>query len=367
MLFDFDVAVIGAGVVGLACARALSKQGHKVLILEQNLTFGAETSSRNSEVIHAGIYYPKNSLKAFHCIRGKELLYEFCRNNSIGFKRCGKLIVSNSIDQEQKLAEIQNKALLNGCDDLTLLRQRDAISREPELSCTAALFSPSTGIIDSHAYMLALLSESEAHSAILATRTPVERVIACNPGFTVFTGGLDPTRITTKYLINSAGLHALRVAQQIEGLNPEHVPNQFFAKGNYFSLTGKSPFSRLIYPVPESAGLGVHYTLDLSGKGRFGPDVEWIDEIDYSVDENRGINFYEAIRKYWPNLPDGALVPAYAGIRPKLTGPEASGQDFLIQSERVHGVPGLVNFFGIESPGLTASMSVAESVASELS
>ena len=363
---NFDAVIIGAGLVGLACARAIASQGYQVLILEKNQTFGQETSSRNSEVIHAGIYYSSTSSKAFHCVRGKYMLYDYCESHGINFQRCGKLIASTSPLQENDLIKIKQKASSNDVSDLRLLTRREALKLEPELECTAALLSPSTGIVDSHALMLAFLGDAERAGAFLVNYTPVEKIFIAQNGFDIVTGGKDPTRVQCNFLINAAGLHAPAVAKMMDGLSDRYVPNSFLAKGNYFSLAGKSPFSRLVYPIPEAAGLGVHYTLDLAGNGRFGPDVEWIEAIDYSVDETRGDKFYEAIRKYWPRLQDGALSPAYAGIRPKLAGPEASDHDFLIQTEKIHGIPGLVNLFGIESPGLTASMSIAETVASEV-
>jgi len=355
-----DCVVIGAGVVGLACARALALAGREVIVLEAAGAIGTETSSRNSEVIHAGIYYPPGSQKARLCVEGKQLLYPYCEQHGVRHRRCGKLIVATARAQVATLHKIQAHAAGNGVHDLRLLDKVEAIAMEPELNCVAALYSPSTGIIDSHGLMLAFQGDAEDHGAALALRSPVNGGEITPAGIAVEVGGAEPMRILANTVINSAGLTAPRLAASLKGFPLEKVPPEHFCKGNYYSLAGRSPFSHLIYPVPEAAGLGVHLTLDLAGQARFGPDVEWIAEIDYDVDLRRADGFYRAIRDYWPGLKDGQLAPGYAGIRPKLGGPEAPASDFLIQGPAEHGVPGLVNLFGIESPGLTASLALAE-------
>lgn len=358
-----DTAVIiGAGVIGLACARALAHTGYEVFILEQHDAIGTETSARNSEVIHAGIYYPPGSLKATLCVRGKKLLYQFCKDYGVEHRHCGKLIVATSAEQEHQLELIKTKAHNNGVIDLVVLSRAQALELEPEVKCSAALFSPSTGIIDSHGFMLALQGDAERHGAVLALRTPVKQIIKEHDRFTVVTGGEAPTSIKARIVINAAGLHAATVAARITSLPPQHVPTVRYAKGNYFSLAGKAPFSRLVYPLPEPGGLGVHYTVDLGGQGRFGPDVQWVDDINYDVDATRSEKFYAHIRRYWPGLSDGALQPDYAGIRPKLVSAGEPDADFFIQGPAVHGIPGLINLFGIESPGLTSSLAIAEQI-----
>ena len=360
MSFYIEVVIIGAGVVGLACARALARADYGVIVLEQHSAFGTETSSRNSEVIHAGIYYRPGSLKSKLCVSGRELLYQFCENYGVSYRQCGKLIVSTTREQEDRLHMLRQQASDNGVNNLEILSGHEATALEPELSCTAALLSPSTGIIDSHGFMLALLGDAEQHGAQLVCRTPVDRVVIDNSGFDVLAGGMYPSVIRTRYLINAAGLGALQVAAAIEGLSPDHLPQLFTAKGSYFSVSGKAPFSRLIYPTPEAGGLGVHFTLDLVGQGRFGPDVEWVDKIDYSVDVGRRAQFHSAIKQYWPAIKESMLTPAYAGIRPKLVGSGNGYADFLVQDSADHGVNGLINLFGIESPGLTAALALGE-------
>ena len=358
-----EAVVIGAGVVGLAVARALAMAGREVVILEAEDAFGTHTSSRNSEVIHAGIYYPKGSLKARSCVAGKELLYEYCASHGVLHRRSGKLIVAADEQQIPELQQIQQKAHANGVTDVVWMTREQALALEPALHCVAALYSPSTGIIDSHSLMLAYLGDAEAHGAMLALKTHLLGGQVADGGFVVHTNELD---LECSILVNSAGLRAPTVAKSIEGFPQRLVPGEFYAKGNYYSLIGKSPFSRLVYPVPEPGGLGVHVTLDLGGQARFGPDVEWVDKIGYDVDPGRAQKFYAAIRRYWPALPDGALSPGYAGIRPKTAGPGEPAPDFHIQGPREHGVPGLINLFGIESPGLTASLALAEAVLGEL-
>jgi L-2-hydroxyglutarate oxidase LhgO len=362
---SLDAVVIGAGVVGLAVARALAMAGREVVILEAEDAIGTHTSSRNSEVIHAGIYYPKNSLKARSCVAGKELLYEYCVTHGVPHRRCGKLIVASDEKQISELENIQKKAHGNGVSDVVRMSREQALALEPELACVAALYSPSTGIIDSHALMLAYLGDAEERGAMLALKSSFQAALFKNDGFVVHVAGADP--IKTRVLVNSAGLKAPSVACLIEGYEREKAPRELYAKGNYYSLARRSPFSRLVYPVPEPGGLGVHVTLDLAGQARFGPDVEWIERIAYDVDPRRAERFYAAIRRYWPGLPDGALLPGYAGIRPKTAGPGEPAPDFAVQGPRAHGVPGLVNLFGIESPGLTSSLALAGMVLDELS
>jgi L-2-hydroxyglutarate oxidase LhgO len=355
-----DAVVVGAGVVGLAVARALATAGREVIVLDAAEAIGTETSSRNSEVIHAGIYYPPGSLKARFCVAGKLALYAYCAERGIPHRRCGKLIVATAASQIPKLESIKAQAEANGVTDLARLSAAEAQRLEPELRCVGAYLSPSTGIVDSHAFMLALQGDAEARGAAIAFKSPLERGRVRDNGIALEVGGAEPMQVLARTVVNSAGLHAPRVAASIRGLPPAHVPPTFYAKGNYYSLVGRSPFSRLIYPMPNEAGLGVHITLDLGGQARFGPDVEWIDRIDYDVDPRRADSFYAAIREYWPGLRDGQLAPGYAGIRPKIVGPEAKAADFVVQGPREHGVPGLVNLFGIESPGLTAALALAD-------
>jgi L-2-hydroxyglutarate oxidase LhgO len=362
MNFDFDVSIVGAGIVGLACARAFARSGYSTLVLERHPSFGIETSSRNSEVIHAGIYYPKNSLKAKLCVEGKQLLYEFCQANHVSHQNIGKLIIATSENQLSTLLDIQRKAMDNGVNDLQLLSKTEIATIEPAISCVAGLLSPSTGIIDSHGLMFALLSDAEHHGAMVSFRSNVRHIEVKGSAFCITVGDIDSTSITSRYLIVASGLDAATVAARIKGFDKSLIPPTFFAKGNYFALSGKAPFSRLVYPVPEPGGLGIHFTLDLAGQARFGPDVEWVNEIDYNVDNSRSDGFYNEIRKYWPNIAQGALSPAYAGIRPKLAPSGGSDSDFIIQSAATHGMGNLVNLFGIESPGLTASLAIANTV-----
>lgn len=361
-----QTVVIGAGVVGLAVARALALQGREVLVLEAANAIGTGTSSRNSEVIHAGIYYPAGSLKAQLCVEGKGLMYAYCEERGIGHKRCGKLIVATSRSQIDQLAGIQAKAVANGVTDLVQLSAAQAQAMEPALQCLAALHSPSTGIVDSHAFMLSLQGDLENAGGMVAFNARVARG-ECGPdGIVLHTD--DGTTLLADVVVNAAGLSAPAVARRLAGLAPEQVPGSYFAKGNYFTLAGRSPFDRLIYPVPEAAGLGVHLTLDLGGQAKFGPDVQWVDSADdLAVDPQRGDAFYAEVRKYWPRLQDGALLPGYAGIRPKIHAPHEAARDFHVQGPTEHGVPGLVNLFGIESPGLTSSLALGAHVAALLS
>jgi L-2-hydroxyglutarate oxidase LhgO len=357
-----DTVVIGAGVVGLAVARALAIAGREVIVLEAAEGIGTETSSRNSEVIHAGIYYPPGSLKARLCVAGKHALYAYCAERGIPHRNCGKLLVATDEKQLAKLHAIKAQADANGVTDLQLLSAAEAQTLEPALRCVAAYLSPSTGVVDSHAFMLALQGDAESNGAAVAFKSPLERGRVRESGIMLEVGGAEPMQVLARTVVNSAGLHAPRVAASIQGLPPAHVPPTYFAKGNYYSLVGRSPFSRLVYPMPNEAGLGVHITIDLGGQARFGPDVEWIDRIDYDVDPRRADGFYAAIRDYWPGLRDGQLTPGYAGIRPKIVGPEAKAADFVVQGPREHGVPGLVNLYGIESPGLTAALAIGDYV-----
>jgi L-2-hydroxyglutarate oxidase LhgO len=357
-----DCVVIGAGVIGLAVARRLAQTGREVIVLEAAEGIGTETSSRNSEVIHAGIYYRAGSLMAEMCVSGKQLLYAYCRDHGIPHRNCGKLIVATTPKETEKLQSIRAHAEANGVLDMQLLAGEAARALEPALNCDAALLSPSTGIIDSHAYMLALQGDAEAAGAAFAFHTPLLRAKASAGQIEIEAGGDAPMTLQCDLLVNAAGLGAPAVARNIEGMPIELIPCAYLAKGNYFSCSARAPFSRLIYPVPEPGGLGVHLTLDMAGQARFGPDVEWVEAIDYTVDPARAVRFYPAIRKYWPTLPDGALMPSYSGIRPKIVPPAVATQDFLIQGPRTHGVSGLINLFGIESPGLTSSLAIADHV-----
>ena len=357
-----DCIVIGAGVVGLAIARRLALEGREVVVLEAEGAIGTHTSSRNSEVIHAGIYYTPGSLKARLCVPGKQALYRYCEKHGVAHRRCGKLIVATGDSQLQSLHALHAQALANGVDDLRWLAKEQARALEPELACVAALCSPSTGIVDSHGLMLAYRGEAEARGAAIALRSPVQCGRVGGDGIELDVGGAQPTRIQARVVVNSAGLHAQEVAAALQQFPVGRVPPSHYCKGNYFSLSGRSPFSRLIYPIPELAGHGGHSSLDLGGQARFGPDVEWVEAIDYGVDPRRADAFYREIRRYWPKLAEGALSPGYAGIRPKIQAPGEPARDFLIEGPRDHGVAGLVNLFGIESPGLTASLAIAEHV-----
>jgi L-2-hydroxyglutarate oxidase LhgO len=350
-----DAVVIGAGVVGLAIARSLAQAGREVLILESENAIGTGTSARNSEVIHAGLYYPRDSLKAKFCVAGNRLLYDFCQERGIAHQRLGKLLVATSDAELPLLDKVKEAAKANGVADLQVLSGADAKRMEPEIRCLAALLSPSTGIVDSHALMLSLLADAESKGAVLVLKSPVVGGRLQEGGVRLLVGGADPMEIEALLVVNSAGLGAWAVSKGLGLL----VPPQHYAKGNYFTLTGKTPFRRLVYPVPGHAGLGVHFTCDLAGRGRFGPDVEWVEAIDYKVDPKRGEVFYDAIRAYWPGLQDGALEPGYCGIRPKIQGPDDPARDFMI--EKAH--PAYIALYGIESPGLTSCLAIAGHVA----
>jgi len=364
---DIDCLVIGAGVVGLAVARELALAGREVVITEAAEGIGTQTSARNSEVIHAGIYYPPGSLKARVCVAGRELLYRYLQERSLPHKACGKLIVATSEAQKPALETIMARAKASGVDTLRWLSGAEAKAMEPEVRCEIALLSPETGVVDSHALMLSLLGECEAVGGSLALNTPITGWRREVDGFSVDFGGDDPATYSVRTVINSAGHGAPKLLGLLDGFPPEHVPAQHYAKGNYFALTGKQPFSHLVYPVPEAAGLGIHATIDMGGRVKFGPDVEWVEsDQDLVVDPARAKKFYAAIRTYWPGLPDAALVADYAGIRPKLHGPTEPMPDFRIDGPEVHGVAELVNLLGIESPGLTSSLAIAEIVREKL-
>lgn len=364
---DIDAVVIGAGAVGLASARALARAGHETVVLERHGAIGTEVSARNSEVIHAGIYYPKDSLKARLCVEGRGRLYDYLESHKLPHRRCGKLIVATDEGQLGELDGIAQRARANGVGDIRELTKRDALALEPALNAEAALLSPSTGILDAHSYMLSLEGEFEDAGGMIAFHSTATRVTRDGGGFLVHVESTEAMRLRARIVVNAGGLWAPALAARVDGLDAVHVPEAYFAKGNYFSLTGRAPFSHLIYPVPEAAGLGVHLTLDMGGQARFGPDVEWIEakdgaEPDYAVNPARGDAFYASVRRYWPGLKDGALQPAYSGVRPKLNGAGEAAADFVMSGPEAHGVPGLVNLFGIESPGLTASLAIAERV-----
>jgi L-2-hydroxyglutarate oxidase LhgO len=360
-----DTVIVGAGVVGLALARECALRGHETLILERAPRIGTGVSARSSEVIHAGIYYPAGSLKARLCVAGRERLYEFCRRHGVGHRRCGKLIVATQESERPGLDALAAAAAANGVE-LVALSAAEAHALEPELASAAALHSPRTGIVDSQALMLALLAEAQAHGALLSTASALTRVVLADDGIRVAVNEGEPT-LNARRLINCAGIAAPAVARLVEGLpGAAHLPRTRFARGNYFALRGRAPFRRLIYPLPPPGGLGIHLTLDLTGGARFGPDVEWLEREDYAVNVQRLPRFESAIRTWWPGLPAGALTPAYAAIRPRITGEGEALADFRIEDVAVHGVPGLVNLFGIESPGLTASLALASEVAARL-
>ena len=353
---EVECIVVGAGVVGLAIARALAQSGREVLVLEAGTGIGQGTSSRNSEVVHAGLYYPPGSFKARLCVAGREMLYDYCDARGVAYSRLGKLVVATSEPELPALDRVADAAAANGVA-LTRLTAEEAVAMEPALHCVGALHSPRTGIVDSHALMLALQGELEHAGGTVVCRAPVQGG-AAGAGFTLQVGGAEPMELSCRVLVNAAGLHAPALAQSL-GLP---APRPYLCKGSYYSLQGRAPFSRLVYPVPEPGGLGVHLTLDLGGQARFGPDVEWVDHEEYDVDPRRADGFYAAIRRYWPALPDGALVAGYAGMRPKITGPGEPQADFRIDGPAVHGRGGLVQLFGIESPGLTSSLAIGDYV-----
>jgi L-2-hydroxyglutarate oxidase LhgO len=363
-LNDVDCIVIGAGVVGLAAARALARGGREVVILERERHFGMHTSSRNSEVIHAGIHYTPNSFKARLCVSGRDLLYRYCAERGIGHRRCGKLTVATAEEQVATLSKIEANALANGVFDLEWLDAAQAARVEPQLQCFRALWSPSTGIIDSHAYMQSLLADAEAAGANIAYGTQVVHLSPTPAGIEILIAKEPRPVVRARAVVNCAGLYAHLVAASIEGFPARHIPAISYAKGSYFALTGASPFTRLVYPAPRAGGhLGIHMTIDLAGAARFGPDTEWVDAIDYAVDPQRAAVFADVIREYWPGLDAARLYPAYAGIRPKISGAGEASPDFNISGPDDHGLAGIVNLFGIESPGLTASLALGETIA----
>ena len=364
-----DCVVIGAGVIGLAVAREMALQGRETILLERESAFGTISSARNSEVIHAGIYYPKDSLKAKLCVEGNRMLYEYCRTHHVATQPYGKLIVASDDSQLDDLQAILYKAQQNNVPEIKMITGEQARSMEPELQCSAAVLSASTGIVDSHGFMLSLLGGFEDAGGMIAYQSPL---ISAKPigssaqdGFELEIGGSDAMKIQTKLLINCAGMSAPEKKQKITGLSQEQIPKAYFAKGNYFSLSGKSPFKHLIYPIPEPGGLGVHLTLDMGGQAKFGPDVEWLEideenQIDYTVNPKRGDGFYAAVRKYWPGLKDNALQPDYSGVRAKIVPPNTPAGDFCFNTPNEHGLEGLFNLYGFESPGLTSSLAIAK-------
>jgi L-2-hydroxyglutarate oxidase LhgO len=370
-LRDIDTVVIGAGAVGLACATAFARRGHDVLVIEAAYGIGTGVSSRNSEVVHAGMYYPTDSLRRRFCVEGRRRLYRYMDKRGVAYRKTGKLIVATDEKEIAKIESIQRQGIANGVEGMELLDAAQIRRLEPALNCTAAVLSPETGVFDSHGFMLALQGELEDHGGAIAYLTPVERIVPEAGGFVVFTGGAEPARLTCNRVVNSAGLGAIAVAHRTEGLDVTMIPKLTLAKGNYYGFSGKPVVSRLIYPAPVEGGLGVHVTLDLAGRMRFGPDVEWLDhddpaKVDFSVDPKRADSFYAAVRRYWPGLPDHSLAPDYAGCRPKISAKGESAADFRVDGPETHRMTGLVNLFGIESPGLTASLAIAEEVASRL-
>jgi L-2-hydroxyglutarate oxidase LhgO len=357
-----QVLVVGAGVVGLAIARSAAMAGHEVIVAEAASGIGTGVSSRNSEVIHAGLYYPTGSKRAYHCVRGRRMLYDFCASHGVPHRKCGKLVVATNESETERLEAIIAQARINGVEGVEMIDGAAARRLEPALSCRRAMSSPETGIVDSHRYMLALQGDLEDHGGVIALNTSIERLVKVAGGWEAYFGSADPQSITVDAVVNSAGLGAQKLGRATEGYPPERVPRLFLGKGSYFSFAGRPVFSRLIYPVPIPGGLGVHVTLDMAGRMRFGPDVEWIGQENYDVDATRAAAFYARIRDYWPGLPDNGLVPDYSGIRPKLTGPSEAAADFMIDGPNEHGVPRLVHLFGIESPGLTSALSLGEEV-----
>lgn len=361
-----DAIVVGAGAVGLAVARGLAQAGLETIVAEAQTAIGQGVSSRNSEVVHAGLYYPPGSLKARLCVRGKDLLYELCASHGVSHRNCGKLVVANSEAEAAALRGLQDRAVANGVP-VEWLEAGRARELEPALHCVAALSSPSTGIVDSHGFMLALQGDLERAGGMVALGSAVDSAVLGKGGSLHVVRMADGSEIAARVLVNSASLHACVLARRFDGLDPRWVPREYFAKGSYYALAGKAPFTRLIYPAPADAWLGVHLTLDLGGQAKFGPDLEWLDvtrpeDIDYTVDPRRAEGFYAEVRRYWPALPDGALQPSYSGVRPKIYGPGEAAPDFRIDGPAMHGIAGLVNLFGIESPGLTSALAIAEHV-----
>jgi L-2-hydroxyglutarate oxidase LhgO len=361
-----QILVVGAGVIGLAVARAAARAGHDVVVAEATSTIGSGVSSRNSEVIHAGLYYPTGSRRAYHCPRGRRMLYAFCASHGVPQRKCGKLVVATQASQIERLEAILKQAQINGVEGVAIIDAAFAIKLEPELACIAALHSPETGVVDSHRLMLALRGDLEDRGGMIAFNSPIDRLRPAQGGWEAAVGG-ERQWLRFDAVVNCAGLGAQALARATEGYPAERVPRLVLAKGNYFGYSGRPAFSRLIYPVPVPGGLGVHVTLDLAGRMRFGPDVEWIERENYDVDGARATAFYQYIREYWPRLPDHSLMPDYAGIRPKLTGPGETAADFLIDAPAQHGLERIVHLFGIESPGLTSALSLAEGIVSDLS
>lgn len=367
--FDFDAVVVGAGAVGLACGYALSRRGLTVAVLEQDAAIGQGVSSRNSEVIHGGLYYPTGSLKARLCVSGRRMLYAFLDAHHVAYDRCGKLVVATLEDEIPRLEAILDQAMTNDVEGMRMLTRDEALALEPELSCAAALISPESGVFDSHGYMLALQGEIEQAGGAVVLSTPFEGASPLahgDGGFKVRAGGAEPTTLTCRYLVTAPGLSAQGVAAHIEGFPSAVIPEAHFGKGMYFRLQGKAPFARLIYPPPIPGALGTHYRRDLGGQAVFGPDLAYVDEPNYVVDPGAADSFYRYIRKFWPGLPDGSLAPDYAGVRPKIHGPDEPQADFRIDGVDVHGIPALVTLFGIESPGLTSSMAIGDEAARTL-
>ena len=362
MAEQVECAVIGAGAVGLAIARRLAMAGREVVVLEAEKAFGTHTSARNSEVIHAGIYYPTGSLKARLCLAGRKALYPYCAGHGVNHKRIGKIIVACDKSELPGLAKYKQQAEINGVDDLRMLTAGELGEMEPEVRCVAGFLSPSTGIVDSHGLMLSYLGDAEAHGASLALASPVIAGRAGNDGILLEVGGAETLTLNCMTVINAAGLQAQAVSRSITGIPPQTIPPTWYAIGHYYTLSGKAPFRRLVYPVARQDWLGVHVTVDLGGQVKFGPDFAWIDRIDYRFDTGREPAFYKAIRRYYPGLKDGALQPGYTGIRPKIAGPGEPMPDFVIQGPREHGIAGLINLYGIESPGLTSSLAIADTV-----
>jgi len=362
-----QILVIGAGVIGLAVARAAALAGHDVVAAEATTSIGTGVSSRNSEVIHAGLYYPTGSRRAYHCPRGRRMLYDFCLSHGVPHRKCGKLVVATQASQIERLEAILKQAQINGVEGVEIIDAATATKLEPELACVGALHSPETGVVDSHRFMLALRGDLEDRGGMIAFNSPVERLRPTQGGWEAGIAGNEPQWLRFDAVVNCAGLGAQALARATEGYPAERVPRLVLAKGNYFGYSGRPAFSRLIYPVPVPGGLGVHVTLDLAGRMRFGPDVEWIERENYDVDGARAAAFYQHIRAYWPGLPDNSLMPDYAGIRPKLTGPGEAAADFLIDAPAQHGLERIVHLFGMESPGLTCALSLAEGIVADLS